>query len=344
MNPREKPGSETWPSGGKRILIVEDETIISHDISNRLQALGYSIIGIEVSGEQAIERAREEKPDMVMMDIVLQGKMDGIEAAGEIRSRLNIPVIYLTAYTDEKILERAKITEPFGYLIKPFEDKEMHFAIETSLYRHKMAEELRKTKEQFQTLLESSNAIPWELDLLSKRFTYVGPQAERILGYPLKRWKDFDFWASLIHPEDRDEAANYFTESTARSEDHEFEYRAIAADGREVWLRDIVSVIEGEDGRKALCGFMLDITKRKQAEMERESLISELQEALARIKTLSGLLPICAWCKKIRDDKGYWTQVETYLKERSGAEFTHGICPECKSKVQKEVEDLKKEE
>jgi PAS domain S-box-containing protein len=328
----------------KRILVVEDEIIISQDIASRLKALGYNVVGIEVSGEQAIKKVREKRPDLVMMDIILQGKMDGIEAAGEITSKLNIPVIYLTAYADEKILERAKLTEPFGYLIKPFEDREVHFTIETALYRHKVSEELRKTKEHYQSLLESTNAIPWELDLSTRRFTYVGPQAGKILGHPPRKWKNFDFWRSLIHPKDREETVKRCLEAAEHPRGRELEYRAIVANGREVWLRDVVSVIENEEGKKTLCGFMLNVTKHKQAELERERLIEDLKEALARIKTLSGLLPICAWCKKIRDDKGYWRQVESYIKDHSEADFTHGICPECRKKMQTEVDTIKRKE
>ncbi len=90
-----------------------------------------------------------------------------------------------------------------------------------------------------------------------------------------------------------------------------------------------------------LQGVLLDITRRKEAEIEREKLITDLQDALAKIKTLKGLLPICAWCKKVRDDNGYWKQVEQYIQEHSEAEFTHGMCPDCQSKMEKELHKKK---
>lgn len=185
-----------------RILIVEDDRIIAEDIATSLEESGYEIVSVESSGGGALERARQDKPDLVLMDIILKGEMDGIETADHIRSRYQIPVVYLTSHADENTLERAKETVPFGYLLKPFGRKELETTIEMALYKHKMEE-------------------------------------------------------------------------------------------------------------------------------EREKLIGELQEALDTIKTLEGFLPICAWCKKIRNDDGYWEQLEHYIAKHSKAKFSHGICEEC---------------
>jgi len=137
------------------ILIVEDERIIAEDIRRSLENLGYSVLSIVSSGEKAIDEANEKSPDLVLMDIVLKGKMDGIDTAGKIRSRFNIPVVYLTAYSDDIILERAKITEPFGYIIKPFNERELHINIEIALYKHKIEKELKESREWFSTTLKS---------------------------------------------------------------------------------------------------------------------------------------------------------------------------------------------
>jgi CheY-like chemotaxis protein len=106
-----------------------------------LERLGYTVTSISSSGNEAIQNAEKDKPDLVLMDIVLEGKMDGIEAANDIRTNLNIPVVYLTAYADEKILERAKITEPFGYIVKPFITEDIRITIELALYKHKADKE-----------------------------------------------------------------------------------------------------------------------------------------------------------------------------------------------------------
>ena len=193
-----------------KILVVEDERIVAKDLQRRLQRLGYTVCAIASSGQEAIEQVAQTTPHIVLMDIILQGPMDGVEAAEHIRARFNIPIIYLTAHADANTLQRAKATEPFGYLLKPFEAKALQTTIEMALYKHQM-------------------------------------------------------------------------------------------------------------------------------EQERAQLLRQLQDALANIKTLRGLLPICAACKNIRDDQGYWDQLESYISRHSEAQFTHGICPDCVKKLYPEL-------
>ncbi len=119
-----------------QILIVEDESIVAMEIEDRLKGLGYGVAGVVSSGEEAIRKAEETRPSLVLMDIRLKGDTDGIEAAQQIRDRFDIPVVYLTAYADEDTLRRAKITGSSGYLTKPFEEAELYSAIETCLCSH----------------------------------------------------------------------------------------------------------------------------------------------------------------------------------------------------------------
>ena len=121
-----------------RIFIVEDEAIVAKDIEISLKNLGFAVSGTAFSGEKAIINIGENRPDLVLMDIMLKGEMNGIDAASQIKARFNIPVIYLTAHADEEMLQSAKLTEPFGYIIKPFEEKELGSTIDIALYRHKM--------------------------------------------------------------------------------------------------------------------------------------------------------------------------------------------------------------
>lgn len=138
-----------------QILVVEDESIVAIDIQNRLKGLGYSVAAIASSGEEAIKKAEETHPDLVLMDIRLRGDMDGIEAAKQIHAHLNIPVVYLTAYADDKTLERAKVTEPFGYILKPLEERELHSTIHMALYKHRIERRLAEEKIKLETALES---------------------------------------------------------------------------------------------------------------------------------------------------------------------------------------------
>ncbi len=116
-----------------QILIVEDEAIVSMDLRCKLEAMGYSVPAEVSSGEAAVDAADRLHPDLVLMDIRLSGEMDGIDAAGEIRWRFNIPVIYLTCHADEDTLARAKRTEPAGYIVKPFFDVELRAVVEMAI-------------------------------------------------------------------------------------------------------------------------------------------------------------------------------------------------------------------
>ncbi len=138
-----------------RILIVEDEAIIAEDLKKRLEVLEYTVIAVASTGAQAIQMSGEHKPDLILMDIVLKGEMDGIEAAGIIQETYTIPIIYLTAYSDEEILARARVTEPYGYLVKPFKDREVHASIKMALTRYKLEKEVKESRDWFNCTLKS---------------------------------------------------------------------------------------------------------------------------------------------------------------------------------------------
>jgi two-component system, LytTR family, response regulator LytT len=140
------------------ILIVEDESIVAKDIQHSLKKLGYTVVGICSNGEDAIKSAEEMSPDLVLMDIMLKGDMSGIEAADQIRQRMNIPVIYLTAYADESTLNKAKVTEPYGYIIKPFKEIDLHTAIEMAIYKHEKETDVKKERDFLYSLVENKDA------------------------------------------------------------------------------------------------------------------------------------------------------------------------------------------
>jgi len=120
------------------IMVVEDERIVARNLQNELEGLGYKVPAIASSGKEALEKIEDTLPDLVLMDIVLKGDMDGVEVSDQIRDRFDIPVVYLTAYADDATLRRAKITEPYGYLVKPYEEKELRTTIELALFRHRL--------------------------------------------------------------------------------------------------------------------------------------------------------------------------------------------------------------
>ncbi|MCX6295165.1 MAG: response regulator [Bacteroidetes bacterium] len=140
------------------ILIVEDESIVAKDIQHSLKKLGYSVVGMCSTGEDAIKFAEELKPDLVLMDIMLKGEMSGIEAAGHIREKFNIPIIYLTAYADESTLSKAKVSEPYGYIIKPFKEIDLHTSIEMAIYKHEKETDVKKERDFLYSIVENKES------------------------------------------------------------------------------------------------------------------------------------------------------------------------------------------
>ncbi len=134
---------------GKKILIAEDEIIIALDIKKILKNFGYKICSIVYSGEEAIKKALEEKPNLILMDIMLQGSINGIQAAEIISKEQNIPIIFLTAVTDTEALEKTLITENFGYIGKPYDEQALRSTIETALYYHNTEPQLKVKPDVF---------------------------------------------------------------------------------------------------------------------------------------------------------------------------------------------------
>ncbi|MEI6669595.1 MAG: response regulator [Acidobacteriota bacterium] len=184
------------------ILVVEDEGIVALQVRTTLEQYGFRVTDTCASGEEALASVERQPPDLILMDLKLQGPLDGIATAAAIRASNRIPVVYLTAHSEDATIERARVTEPYGYLLKPFNPRELCITVEVALHKHRIDEEKR-------------------------------------------------------------------------------------------------------------------------------ALTVQLEAALAKVKLLSGFLPICASCKKIRNSGGQWTQMEVYIRDHSEAEFSHGFCPEC---------------
>lgn len=165
-----------------KILVVEDEIIIAMEIEDRLDSLGYEVVDMVSSGAEAIQAAVEMPPDLVLIDIMLKGSMDGIEVASQMQARFHIPVIYLTAYADENTLQRAKTSRPFGYLVKPFEKRELQIAIEIALYKHQMESKLRENEQWRTTILNSIGDALIATDRQGY-ITFMNPVAEQLTGW-----------------------------------------------------------------------------------------------------------------------------------------------------------------
>ncbi len=266
-----------------QILVVEDERVVAEDIQRSLQSFGYAVPAIVATGEDAIKKVEEYKPDIVLMDIVLRGEMDGIEAANQIRSRFNIPIIYLTAHTDEKRLKRAKITEPFGYIIKPFEDREVYTAIEMALYKYGMEKKLKESEKWLSITLKSigdaviatdTKGYVIFMNLVAQSLT--GWKHEEAVGKPLK-----DIF-NIINEETGKQVENPIKKAIQEGIAADLTNRAllIAKDGMKTSIEDSCAPIRDDKGD--IVGGVLvfrDITERKWAEEEREKMQAQLLQA-----------------------------------------------------------------
>jgi len=158
-----------------RILVVEDEAIVAQDLRASLETLDYDVCAVVDSGEDALEKVEALRPELVLMDIVLAGKMSGTEAAGLIRQRFGVPVVYLTAYTDDETLAKAGVTDPAGYIVKPFQDRELRSVVEVALHkagidaeRRQAERALRDSERHFREMAESVRKVFWLFDWVNQ--------------------------------------------------------------------------------------------------------------------------------------------------------------------------------
>jgi len=249
-----------------RILVVEDAAIVAKSVEDNLKKLGYDVAAVTASGEEAVRLAAETRPDLVLMDIMLQGEMDGVEVAEQIRARFDIPVVYLTAYAEDEILQRAKITEPFGYLLKPFEAGELRVTIETALYKHDMDKRLKESEKRYRQLVETLREGIWVVDK-DAYTTFVNPRMAEMMGYTVEEMQGKSLF-SFMDERGVEITKRYLKrlEQGAKvKEQHDFEF--LRKDGTRVYTSLGTSSITDDDGNYvgALAGVQ-DITERKRAE------------------------------------------------------------------------------
>ncbi|MFC1528912.1 PAS domain S-box protein, partial [Candidatus Latescibacterota bacterium] len=268
-----------------KILIVEDEVIVADDIKKILGKNGYDVASLAISGEKAIQIVAEENPDLVLMDIFLKGKLNGIKAADYIHKKFKIPVIYLTAYYDEKTFQSAKITRPFGYLTKPFDTRQLCMAIEIALYKNKIdkekeklihdlqkeiterkqaEEDLSKSEERFRSLFESS---PEFIHILDKNGTILqtNPAVTQVLGYIEEEVIGRPLSVFLTPTSQKILAKDLPV--LIKKGTHRSEVEFICKDGKVIITDCSCMVVLDSQGEFVyIVTFLRDITERKQAE------------------------------------------------------------------------------
>jgi two-component system cell cycle sensor histidine kinase/response regulator CckA len=258
-----------------KIMVVEDEFIVAKDLKAHLEKLGYQVTSLRATGEEAVKAVGAEQPDLILMDVVLAGGMDGVQAAEAIRGQMDIPVIFLTAYSDQETTERAKTTGPYAYLLKPFERRELGVTIELALYKARMEAELKQSEERYRTLVENTHEGILVIQEGSTKF--FNNQMLELSGYSASELSAMPL-LDLVHPADRDTVDACLTGwDQVEPPDIAISFRAITAGGQERWMEANQARIDWQ-GKPALLIFMCDVTERRQ--LEAQSLRNQKMESL----------------------------------------------------------------
>ncbi len=271
------------------ILVVEDERVVAEDINRSLLNIGYQVTSVVSSGEEALDQVKSKQPDLVLMDIVLRGALNGIETAEQIRSLFNIPVVYLTAYADEDTLSKAKLTEPFGYILKPFNDRELHSTIEMAIYKHNMEKKLRESEVWFSTTLRSIGDGVVATDEKG-HITFLNSTGERLTGWCQKEavGKHLREVLHIINSKTGKSVKIPVTRILKQGGVLELPENSVLVtlEGKKIAIDDSVAPIIGDRGD--IIGVVLimkDITERKKT----EETLRMTQDKLVQSEKLAGL-------------------------------------------------------
>lgn len=273
-----------------RILLVEDETLVALSVQRALQNWGYEVPVVIAYGEDALQKTAEFQPDLILMDINLAGVLDGITAAEQILAQHDIPIIYLTAYADSRTLERTKTTSPYGYLLKPFNDRELQATIEAALHRHQIEKALRKSEKNFRALVNALS-LPVCIFRLSGELMYMNQAVEQSLGYTREELASIDP-RLLIPPSSRqvvaEKVAGIFHEQHTFTP---FDIQLLTKEGKERHFFVNIRLVHF-DGTPSILVSAFDYTWRRQAE-------EALKEAEIRYHTLVEQIPAVSYVTEV---------------------------------------------
>lgn len=272
-----------------KVLIVEDEAIVAYDIESRLRKAGYHVPATAASGEQALATIEKTLPDLVLMDIHLQGSMDGVATAAEIRDRYKVPVIFLTAHADRATLERAKLTGPFSYLVKPIGNVNLSSAIEVALYKHRTERQLQDREAWLSTVLRSVADGMVVTDAWG-RIQFLNPTAEQLTGWPHGEAAGLPLFdvVSLLDSADRNITSELLSAAILEGSGAELprEVRLISRRGRATQIEGQIAVSQAAN--RAAVGTVMtfhDVTIRKREDIE----IRQEQEMLVAGRLAGGI-------------------------------------------------------
>lgn len=311
------------------LLLVDDNLPALQATARILRGAGYTVVEAP-DGATALREVRAVRPSLVLLDVVLPD-IAGTEILRQIRADPDLAGISVVLFSSQKIELVDKVTGldtgADGYILRPIASAELLARVRAQLRQHELAAALRASEERYSAVVEQSpEAI---LVHREDRLLYVNPAGLRLLGAGSPAEVVGRTLISFLPPELQPPGAGRPEDITGASPG------AQVQPGRCLRLDGLVLELEHQqapiifDGAPAVLCFLRNITERTRREQERERLITELQAAQSQVQTLSGLLPICASCKNIRDDAGQWKPMEVYIQSRTAAHFSHGICPAC---------------
>ncbi len=248
-----------------RILIVENELVVALDVKACLNDIGCDVAGIATTGEDAVRYAFDRGPDLILMDICLDGDMDGISAAGMIKRRLDMPIIYMTANADNATVERARETAPHGYLNKPVSKRDLFTSIDSVIYRHNMEKRLRESEERYRALVDQVPGAVYEIDEHGL-ITFVSAAIEDMTGFSPSEMRGRHF-SEFFHHDDLPAVFESIAKMRARISE-ENQYRILKKTGGYAWVRTSNRPVFNERSFCGARGVMVDISGIKRAEME----------------------------------------------------------------------------
>lgn len=264
-----------------KIVIVEDEAIVASGIQTKLEKAGYEVVGIAYSGKDAINIAIDKQPDVILLDIKLQDDISGIDVAEQIKKQIDIPVIYLTSYTDEETFEKAKQTEPAAFIAKPFNIEELNRIIKLTLYNHKIKKELIETKKRYELAVQAGKTGIWEY-IPSERKTIIDSGFQKLIGLESEnRVGDENEWIKFVPAEDLELINSRINQLiTGKSDHYEFEHRIKRVDGSIRWVMAKGNPVKDEKNNTIkIIGTITDITELKEIERKLKLHTDELKKS-----------------------------------------------------------------
>lgn len=274
-----------------RVLVVEDEKIIAKDIEATLKRIGHESVGSVSRGEEAIAFAEKQSPDLILMDITLKGEMDGIEAAKIINDRFNIPIVYITAHQDEYTIEKTKGTNPYGYITKPLDDRELNTAINSAMYRSDVELQLKDAEEKYFRLSENAPDLIFSLDISTNHYNYVNKSALKLTGYSPEEFYANPGLLEKIVDKEWKEQYHYSMKMVLESDiSIPFEYMIKNKNGKKIWINQRSVVLKENNKPVTIEAILTDITERKDYE-------EKLEETTLKLRALTN------YQQKVREEE-----------------------------------------